>query len=161
MPNSIIVRDARRDDIDTLLRLIRALARYEKLEHAVLATPELLIASLFSDQPRAHAVVAEIAGRAVGLAIWFYNFSNFVGRPEIYLEDLFVEPEYRNAGVGRALLKALAARAVREGCGRLEWAVLNWNEPAIGFYERLGFMAMNEWHVRRLSGESFRALAAA
>jgi GNAT superfamily N-acetyltransferase len=161
VPNSITLRDARRDDIETLLRLIRALARYEKLEHEVVATPELLTASLFSEQPRAHALVAEIAGRAVGLAVWFYNFSTFVGRPGIYLEDLFVEPEYRNAGVGRAMLKALAARAVREGCGRLEWAVLNWNEPAIGFYERLGSVAMNDWHVRRLSGENLRALAAA
>lgn len=161
MSTPFMLRDAKPADVDVLAGLIRALARYEKLEHEVVATPELLRTALFSDRPRAHGLLAEVAGRAVGFAIWFYNFSTFVGRPGIYLEDLYVEPEHRKLGIGRAVLKYLAARATREGCGRLEWAVLNWNEPAIKFYERLGSVAMNEWHVRRLSGASLAAMAAA
>jgi GNAT superfamily N-acetyltransferase len=159
--DQFILRDARRGDIGTLRRLIVALARYEKLEQEALATDDLLATALFSSPPRAHAVIGEIDGRAVAFAIWFYSFSTFVGRPGIYLEDIYVEPEARKIGIGTAILKYLAARAVREGCGRLEWAVLNWNEPAIKFYERIGSVAMNEWHVRRLSGEGLRALAAA
>lgn len=161
MATAFTLRDATPADVDVVLSLIRALARYEKLEHEVVATPELIRDALFSDPPRAHGVIADAGGRAVGFAIWFYNFSTFVGRPGLYLEDLYVEPAFRKLGIGRAFLKYLAARAAREGCGRLEWAVLNWNEPAIKFYEQLGSVAMNDWHVRRLSGESLKALAAA
>lgn len=156
----IVLRDATPADVGTLLRLIRALAAYEKLAHEVSATEDLLRAALFGAKPAAHALLCEIDGNAVGFAVWFYNFSTFVGRPGIYLEDLYVEPAHRKRGVATAVFKHLARRAMDENCGRFEWAVLNWNEPAIKFYERIGSVPMSEWHVRRLSGDNLKALAA-
>lgn len=160
MADGLVIREAEPKDADTLLRLIRALAVYEKLEHEVVATEDMVRAALFGAKPKAHGLLCEIEGKVVGFAIWFYTFSTFLARPGIYLEDLFVEPEYRGKGVGAAVFKHLATRAVNENCGRFEWAVLNWNEPAIKFYERMGSAPMTEWHVRRLSGDSLKALAA-
>ncbi len=156
---TLIIRDAEPKDVATVLRLIRALAVYEKLEHEVVATEDLIHNALFVSK-KANAFLCEIDGKTIGFALWFFTFSTFLGRPGLYLEDLFVELEYRGQGVGAAVFKHLAKRAVAENCGRFEWAVLNWNEPAIKFYERMGSVPMNEWHVRRLSGESLKALAA-
>ncbi|MBL8645095.1 MAG: GNAT family N-acetyltransferase [Rhodospirillaceae bacterium] len=160
MRADLIIRDAEPKDTATVLRLIRALAEYEKLEHEVVATEDLVREALFGTKPKAQGLICEIADKPVGFAIWFYSFSTFLARPGIYLEDLFVEPEARGQGVGAAVFRHLAKRAVAENCGRFEWAVLNWNEPAIKFYERMGSSPMTEWHVRRLSGESLKALAA-
>ncbi len=138
--------------------LIRQLARFEKLEHEVVLTDELLIAGLFGARPHAEAVLAEEEGQPIGFALFFHSFSTFLARPGIYLEDLFVVPDHRGHGVGRALLVYLARLAVEQGCGRLEWAVLNWNKDAIGFYERLGARPNSEWTVYRLTGEALSAL---
>ncbi|MSO97305.1 MAG: GNAT family N-acetyltransferase [Rhodospirillaceae bacterium] len=159
-PSGLVIRDALAADAGVIMRLIRALAVYEKLEHEVVATEESMRDALFTRPAKAHALLCEIGGKAVGFAVWFYNFSTFLGRPGMYLEDLYVEPEFRKRGIGAAVFKHLAARAVKEGCGRFEWAVLNWNEPAIKFYERMGSVAMSEWHVRRLSGNNLKKLAA-
>ncbi len=139
--------------------LIRGLARYEKLEDQVEMTEDLLAAALFGERPYAEVVLAEEDGLAVGFALFFHNFSTFLGRPGIYLEDLFVLPEHRGRGIGRTLLAHLARLAVERGCGRLEWAVLDWNRDAIGFYERLGARPLSEWTVYRLTGEALTDLA--
>jgi GNAT superfamily N-acetyltransferase len=157
---NLVIRDAEPGDVATILRLIRALAVYEKLAHEVVATDAMIREALFGAKPRAHALLCEIGGTAVGFAVWFYNFSTFAGRPGIYLEDLYVEPEHRKQGIATAVFRHLARRAVAENCARFEWAVLNWNEPAIKFYERMGSVPMSEWHVRRLSGDSLKTLAA-
>lgn len=138
--------------------LIRQLARFEKLEHEVVLTEGLLMAGLFGARPYAEAVLAEEDGQSIGIALFFHNFSTFLARPGIYLEDLFVLPDHRGRGVGRALLVHLAHVAAERGCGRLEWAVLNWNHEAINFYERLGADANSEWTVYRLTGEALRTL---
>lgn len=150
-----------------VLRLVRALAEYERLLHEVEATEAELRAGLFGGRrpdgtpvpPRAHAVLAEAEGRAVGLGLWFYNYSTFTGRPGLYVEDVFVEPAHRGRGIGLAIFRHLARRALAEGCARMEWSVLDWNEPAIRFYRALGARAKDEWTVQRLSGESLAALA--
>jgi len=156
----LVIRDAEPRDTPTILRLIRALAVYEKLEHEVVATEDLLRNALFGNSPKAHGLICETDGEPVGFAIWFYSFSTFLARPGIYLEDLFVDEKHRGQGIGAAVFRHLAKRAVAEGCGRFEWAVLNWNEPAIKFYERMGSVPMSEWHVRRLTGANLKALAA-
>lgn len=158
--SEITIRPAREDDAATLLRLIRALAEYERLADQVVATEAGLRESLFGATPRAEAVLAEAGGDAIGFALWFHNFSTFLGRHGLYLEDLFVLPEWRSRGVGRALLVHLARIAVERGCGRMEWSVLDWNAPAIGFYRRLGAVPMDEWTVYRLTGEALTRLAA-
>ena len=142
-----------------IAELIRGLARFEKLEQEVVMTEELLAAGLFGDRPYAEVVLAEDDGRPVGFALFFHNFSTFLGRPGIYLEDLFVLPEQRGQGIGRMLLVHLARLAVERGCGRLEWAVLDWNRDAIKFYERLGARPNSEWTVYRLAGEALTGLA--
>jgi len=146
-------------DVPEILELIRGLAVYEKLEHQVVATEEGLRETLFGDRPVAEVVFARVGGRTAGFALFFHNYSTFLGQPGIYLEDLFVRPEFRGRGCGRALLAHLAALAVTRRCGRLEWAVLDWNEPAIGFYRKLGAQPMDEWTVFRLTGESLERLA--
>ena len=153
------IRRATRDDVTVIAALIRGLARYEKLEHEVVMTEELLTASLFGDHPYAEVLLAEDDERSVGFALFFHNFSTFLGRPGIYLEDLFVLPEHRGKGIGKLLLASLARLAVERGCGRLEWSVLDWNRDAIGFYERLGARPNSEWTVFRLTGESLIGLA--
>lgn len=155
-----ILRDARPEDLPEVIRLVRALAEYERLLHECVGTEEDFRAALFGLNPRVFAVLAEVEGRAVGQAIWFYNYSTFTGRHGIYVEDVFVEPEHRGKGIGEAFFRHLAARAVAEGCTRMEWQVLDWNEPAIRFYRKIGAKGRDEWRVQRLDGEALEALAA-
>jgi GNAT superfamily N-acetyltransferase len=152
------LRRAVRADVPEILRLIRELAEYEKLAHEAVATEAALAQALFGGTPAAEVLLADEDGRAVGFALFFQNFSTFLGKPGIYLEDLFVEPAQRGRGVGKALLAAVAKLAVERGCGRFEWAVLDWNEPAIGFYKSLGAKPMDDWTVMRLTGEALRRL---
>lgn len=155
----VLVRAAVREDSALILQFIRDLAEYEKLLDDVRATQDDITVALFGENPKAFCDIAEIDGRPVGFALWFYNFSTFVGRHGIYLEDLFVRPQARGSGAGKALLANLARRCVDENLGRLEWAVLDWNAPSIAFYDSLGAAAMDEWIVRRMTGEALRRLA--
>lgn len=157
--SDVAIRAAARDDVPVILALIRALAEYEKLLDQVVATEDALAASLFGERPYAEALIARCDGRDVGLALFFHNYSTFLGRPGIYLEDLFVMPEVRGRGIGRALLARVAQIAVARDCGRLEWAVLDWNRPAIDFYRHIGARPLDEWTVNRLTGEALQALA--
>jgi len=154
----VTIRPATDADVPAIADLIRGLARYEKLEGEVTMTAELLTKNLFGPRRYAETLLAEDEEKQIGFALFFHNFSTFLGLPGIYLEDLFVVPEHRGRGVGRALLKELARIAVDRGCGRLEWAVLDWNRDAIGFYERLGARPNSEWTVYRLSGEALSEL---
>ncbi len=154
------ITPATADDVPTILRLIRALAEYEKMASLVVATEDGLRAALFGAQPAAECLIAREGGEPVGLALFFHNFSTFTGRRGIYLEDLFVEPACRGKGYGRALLHRLAQLAVERGCARLEWSVLDWNAPAIGFYESLGAKRLDEWQIFRLTGDALTAFAA-
>ncbi len=147
------------EDVPLVLRFIRELAEYERLAHAVVATPEELREQLFGERPSAEVLIAREEGEPAGFAVFFHNFSTFLGRRGLYLEDLYVRPELRGRGVGRALLRALARVAAERGCGRLEWSVLDWNEPAIRFYRSLGARPLEEWTVYRLDGEALRHLA--
>ena len=147
-------------DVPTILHLIRSLAEYERLSHEVVATEDSLHAALFGDRPGAECLIARTHGEPVGFALYFHNFSTFLSRRGLYLEDLFVEPAHRGKGYGKALLQQLARIAVGRGCGRLEWSVLDWNAPAIGFYESLGATLMSEWRIFRLTGDALQAFAA-
>jgi len=153
------VRTATRDDAPLILAFIRELAAYEKLAEEVVATEATLAATLFGPRPYAFVLIAEVDGIAAGFALFFHNYSTFLGRPGIFLEDLFVRPDARGRGAGRALISRLAAIAVERGCGRLEWAVLDWNESAIGFYRKLGATALSDWTTYRLTGGSLASLA--
>jgi GNAT superfamily N-acetyltransferase len=155
----IQIAPATPSDVPVLLELIRGLAEYEKLSAEVTATNEGLHAALFGAHPVAEAILARLGDGAVGFAVFFHNFSTFLGRPGIYLEDLFVLPEHRGKGIGKALLLHIAALAEERGCGRFEWAVLDWNKPAIEFYKSLGARAMDEWTIYRVTGEPLAALA--
>ena len=148
-------------DVPLILSLITALADYERLAHEVEATEAGLRESLFGATPRAEAVIARVGGEAVGFAVWFHSYSTFLARPGLHLEDLFVLPEWRGRGVGRALLRHLARVAVDRDCGRMEWSVLDWNDQAIGFYRSIGARAMDEWTVHRLTGHALDRLARA
>jgi GNAT superfamily N-acetyltransferase len=156
---SVQVRTARVEDVAVILGFIRELAEYERLSDQVSASEADIEAALFSPAPRAFCDIAEVDGEAVGLALWFYNFSTFVGRCGLYLEDLYVRPSARGCGAGKALLRRLARRCVEEKLGRMEWAVLDWNAPAIGFYDSLGASSLEDWRIRRLTGEALAALA--
>jgi GNAT superfamily N-acetyltransferase len=156
---TVTVRPATRLDTPLIYGFIRQLAEYEKLLDAMRATKADIAQALWGAQPRVFCDIAEADGTPVGFCLWFYNFSTFRGRAGIYVEDLFVVPEARGRGAGRALLAALAQRCLDEHLGRLEWAVLDWNAPAIGVYDRLGAESMDEWTLRRLSGEALEALA--
>jgi len=156
---SFTIRAAKREDASEVLRLIAGLARYEKLEHMAVGTEEQLAAALFGPRPSCEALVAERDGRAVGFALFFTTFSTFLCKPGLYLEDLFVEPECRGLGIGKALLQRLAALAVERGCGRFEWRVLDWNEPSIRFYESLGATLMPTWILVRMTHGEFALLA--
>lgn len=151
-------RSAERRDVPLILRYIRELARYEKLEEEVVATEEILEEWLF-DKEKAEVIFAVVEGKKVGFALFFHNFSTFLGRAGIYLEDLYVEPAHRGQGIGTALLRELARIAVARGCGRLEWWCLDWNSPSIEFYRSLGAEAMDDWTVYRISGETLSKLA--
>ena len=156
---AVRVRPAVPDDLATIHGFILALADYERLAHEVDASAEGLARDLFGPAPRVFCDIAEIGGAPVGFALWFYNYSTFRGRHGIWLEDLFVRPGSRGLGAGLALLKALARRCREEDLARLEWSVLDWNAPAIGFYDQLGALAMDEWTTRRLTGAALEALA--
>ena len=156
---TVVVRPAQRADAALIHALIRELAEYERLLHEARATEADVVAVLFGANPRAFCDIVEADGTAVGFALWFYNVSTFEGRHGVYLEDLFVRPQARGLGAGKALLRRLAERCVAEGLARLEWSVLNWNEAAIGFYDSLGAGAQTEWTVRRLTGEALARLA--
>jgi GNAT superfamily N-acetyltransferase len=145
--------------VPLILSFIRELAEYERLSHEVVATEEALRDHLFGERPVAEVVIAESGGDPAGFALFFHSFSTFLGRPGIYLEDLYVKPEFRGKGMGRALLIHLARLAKERGCGRLEWSVLDWNEPAIGFYRGLGASPVGGWTVYRVSGEALEGLA--
>lgn len=155
----LTLRPAQADDAAEILALIRELADYERLLHEVDATPEGLHAALFGPTPRVFCDLAEQDGVIAGFALWFYSFSTFRGRHGIYLEDLFVRPAMRGHGIGRALLADLAARCLREDLARLEWSVLDWNEPALAFYRTLGARGMKDWIPHRVTGEALLMLA--
>ncbi|BAK64872.1 putative acetyltransferase [Sphingobium sp. SYK-6] len=158
---TIHIRFAEARDIDLIHGFILALADYERLAHAVRADKAVLAHHLFGPRPAAEVLIAEKDGAAAGFALFFHNFSTFEGRPGLYLEDLYVSPEARGAGIGRALFARLARIAAERDCARMEWAVLDWNSPAIAFYRSLGAEAMDEWTVNRLDGAALAALAGA
>ena len=156
----IAIRPAVPADAGLILAFIRELGEYEKLSHEVVADEAGLAAQLFGERPRAEVLIAEVDGAAAGFALFFHNFSTFVGKPGLYLEDLFVRPAFRGQGLGKRLMVRLARIAVERDCGRFEWSVLDWNTPAIDFYRSLGATGMDEWTVQRVSGDALRALAA-
>ena len=156
---SFQIRAAQIEDVPLILQLIRDLATYERAPNDVTATEEQLVDVLFGPRPSAEVLLAFEGGEAVGFAVFFHNFSTWLGRPGLYLEDLFVKPDQRGKGFGRALLADLARIARDRGCGRMEWAVLDWNDPAIQFYRKLGAIPMDEWTVFRLTGEGLANLA--
>lgn len=153
------LRFAGASDVPLILELIRALADYERLAHEVVADEAALARTLFGERRIAEVVIADHDGAPAGFALFFHNYSTFLARPGIYLEDLFVRPELRGRGIGETLLAFLARLAVERGCGRLEWSVLDWNEPAIRFYRRLGARSMSDWTVFRVTGDDLAALA--
>jgi GNAT superfamily N-acetyltransferase len=159
-PDGITTRAATPADLSNIMRFVRGLAEYEKQMHACVASDDDIALALFGAVPRAYVLFAELHGRPAGLALWFHTFHTFTGRPGIYLEDLFVDPAFRRLGIARALLGALARLAVDEGCNRVDWSVLNWNEPALRFYASLGAEPVSQWTVQRLSGSALAALAA-
>jgi len=156
---SLVIAPAEPADAALVFSFVRELAEYEKLLHEVEATEEGLAGALFGATPRVFCDIARWNGEPAGFALWFYNYSTFRGRHGIYLEDLFVRPAFRGAGIGKALIRALAARCRDEGLARLEWWVLNWNAPSIAFYESLGAKPMDEWTVYRLSGDALERTA--
>ncbi|HBK07001.1 MAG TPA: GNAT family N-acetyltransferase [Acetobacteraceae bacterium] len=153
------IRPATAHDTKAVHRLIRGLADYERLSHEATATESDLHEALFGLVPRAHAILADIGGTSAGLALFYYTFSTFKARSNIFLEDLFVEPEHRGSGIGLALMRHLAARAVAENCVRVEWRVLNWNQPSIDFYQRIGAEQITDWQTRTLGGDALVSLA--
>ena len=155
----IVIRTAVREDVGQILAFIRELAEYEKLAHEAVADEAGLAAQLFGATPRAEVLIAEVDGAPAGFALFFHNFSTFVGKPGLYLEDLFVRPAFRGLGLGKKLMVRLAQLAVERDCGRFEWSVLDWNEPAIRLYRSLGAMGLDEWTVQRVTGDALQALA--
>ena len=155
-----MIREARKEDVPAVVGLVHELAEYERAPESCTLTAEQLHAALFGPEAVARCHVAEVEGEVVGCAIWFCNFSTWRGEPGIYLEDLFVRPAHRGSGLGRQLLAALAAVCAERGYARLEWQVLDWNEPSIGFYRSLGAVAMDEWTTYRLDGDALKAFAA-
>jgi GNAT superfamily N-acetyltransferase len=153
------IETATERDVPIILKLIKGLAEYEKLAHEVVATEAGLRESLFGARRVAEVLIGYAGAEAAGFAVFFHNYSTFLGRPGIYLEDLFVLPEWRRRGLGTQLLRRIAQTAVERGCGRLEWSVLDWNAPAIAFYKKLGARAMDEWTVYRLTGDGLKNLA--
>ncbi len=156
----IAIRAAVLADAGLILAFIRELGEYERLSHEVVADEAGLAAQLFGEHPRAEVLIAEVDGAAAGFALFFHNFSTFVGKPGLYLEDLFVRPAFRGHGLGKRLMVRLAGIAIERDCGRFEWSVLDWNTPAIDFYRSLGAAGMDEWTVQRVSGYALHALAA-
>jgi GNAT superfamily N-acetyltransferase len=159
MSGQVSIRPAEVHEVGIVLQFIRDLAAYEHLEHEVVATEEMLRETLFGARRYAEVVFGCLDGEPQGFALFFHNFSTFLGQPGIYLEDLYVRPAARKHGIGRSLLAWLAATAVGRGCGRLEWAVLNWNEPSIQFYRKVGAVGLDEWTTYRVTGPALRTLA--
>ena len=155
----IVIRTAVAADVGRILAFIRELAEYEQLAHEAVADEAGLTAQLFGNHPRAEVLIADVDGTAAGFALFFHNFSTFVGKPGLYLEDLFVSPAFRGHGLGKRLMLRLAQIAVERDCGRFEWSVLDWNQPAIDFYRSLGAVGMDEWTIQRVSGDALRELA--
>ncbi len=153
------IRPASEDDVPIILSFIKELAEYERLSHEVIATEDALRECLFGERRFAEVVIGYYGNDPVGFALFFYNFSTFLSKPGIYLEDLYVKPEFRRRGYGRVLLLYLARLAKERGCGRFEWSALDWNEPAINFYKNLGAVPMDEWTVYRVTGETLSRLA--
>ena len=153
------IRIALEHDVPVILKFVRELAQYENAAHEVVATEEVLHQSMFGKTRYAHGLIVETGVEAVGFALYFFSFSTWQGRPGLYLEDLYIAPQHRNAGIGKAVLRRLAQIALAHGCGRFEWSVLDWNEPSIRFYEKMGAVAQKEWVRYRLSGEALEALA--
>lgn len=158
-PGDLRIEPARPEDVPSIIGLIRELAEFERLAHEVQIEPGPLNEHLFGARPYAEAIMARVGAETVGFALFFHNYSTFVGRPGLYLEDLYVRPEYRGHGYGEELLRYLAALAVERRCGRLEWSVLDWNEKAIAFYRKLGAVAMDDWTVYRVAGDALEKLA--
>lgn len=158
MIDRLVIRKASETDVPVLLSLIRELADYEHLSHECVATEELIKDILFGDGVNAEALVAEYDGTPVGFALFFHNFSTFLGKRGIYIEDVFVKPDFRRKGIGRALLMHIVRLAKERKCGRVEWCVLDWNEPAIKFYKGIGAKPLDEWTVFRLSGDALQKL---
>lgn len=154
------IRPSTAQDSAAILGFIRELADYEKLAYEVSATEQDIRTQLFGAHPKAECVIAELGGTAIGFALYFHNFSTFLAKPGLYLEDLYVKQEFRGQGYGRRLLSYLAKLALARGCGRFEWAVLDWNEPAIRFYQSLGARIMDAWRINRLTGSALEKLAA-
>jgi GNAT superfamily N-acetyltransferase len=159
MSDALQIRFATEADVPLITRFIRELAEYEQLAHEVVATEETVRETVFGERRHVEVLIAEAEGQAAGFALFFHNYSTFLARPGIYLEDLYVRPELRGKGYGKALLSRLARIARERHCGRFEWAVLNWNEPAIRFYESLGALPMNHWTVYRVTGDALDRLA--
>lgn len=157
--SNISIRPASKADCALILSFITELAVYEKLAHEVVATIEILEETLFSSKPYAEVLIADLDGQAVGYALFFYSFSTFLGRPGIYLEDIYVTPSKRGRGVGKILMKHIARLAVKRKCGRFEWSVLDWNEPSIQFYRSIGAAPMDGWTVQRVTGQALQDLA--
>lgn len=155
---SFKIRFAERNDVPLILEFIKELAAYEKLSDQVAATEEILTDSLF-ERKTAEVILGEYEGKPVAFAIFFHNFSSFVGKPGIYLEDLFVKPEFRKMGIGKIMLSYIAKLCIERNCGRLEWSCLDWNEPSIAFYKKMGAIPMDEWTVYRVRGNSLNELA--
>ena len=155
----VTIRPAVSEDCALIKAFIEELAEYERLAHEVVTTEEALRATLFGERPAAEVLIAEVDGQPAGFALFFHSYSTFLARPGLYLEDLFVRPAQRQLGVGRALMQRLAQLAVERGCGRFEWSVLDWNEPALRFYRSIGAAPMSEWTVQRLTGEALLQLA--
>lgn len=153
------LRPATPADLTAIVGLIRELAAFEALTHLVVVTPESLAPHLFGEHPAAEAVVGEVDGVVAAFALYFTNFSTFLGRPGLYLEDLYVQPAHRGMGLGKALLQHLATLAVSRGCGRFEWSVLDWNQRAIDFYQKMGATVMPDWRICRVTGDALTALA--
>lgn len=158
-PNGLTITIATEGDVAHILTFIKALAEYERMADSVVATEAGLRATLFGPRPYAECVIARWQGEPAGFALFFHNYSTFLGRPGVYLEDLFVKPGFRGKGIGRSLLQYLAKVAVERNCGRLEWSVLDWNESAIGFYKSLGAEPLEEWTIFRVKGEALARLA--
>lgn len=156
---SLVIRDALPEDAATILRFIRELAAYERAEDAVEATEDSIRASIFGPDAVTHALICEIHGRPAGFAVWFYNYSTWQAKNGLYLEDLYVTPEFRGSGAGKQILKRLAALAVEKGCGRFEWSVIDWNEPAIRLYKSIGAEPQSEWVRYRLTGQALQDFA--
>ena len=157
--SDLSIRFAQEEDIPEILKLIRELAEYEQLAHCVTATPEILRTSLFGDRRTAEVLLAAAEGKAVGYALFFHNFSTFLGKPGIYIEDIFVRPAFRNKGVGKTFFQKIAALALERDCGRIEWSVLDWNQSAIDFYRAMGAHPVDGWTVYRLVESDFLRIA--